>query len=267
VIRRIESAALLVRSIPYGEADLVATFFTREAGILPAIVRGARKSTKRFGGALEPIHELVLTMEDRGKELCVLKEARIQHARTALTSKLAAMEAAGRALRWVRHVCPARTPEPAVWRSLTELLDALDASETVVESALDVVLGTPQRPRSMAGDAPRSGIVDEEVPQHLAMFGLRLLTDIGYAIELDRCVRCGRPCPEGRSAFIDATGGGIVCTGCGGASRTISGELRALASRAQRNERVPLSRQQAVEIIVIVEEAISAHAGPFDRQV
>ena len=110
--KRVESAALLVRSVPYGEADIVATFFTEEGGKLSAIVRGARKSTKRFGGALEPIHELFVTLEDRGKELCVLKEARIGRARTGITSDLDAMEAAGQALRWVRHLCPARTPEP-----------------------------------------------------------------------------------------------------------------------------------------------------------
>jgi DNA repair protein RecO (recombination protein O) len=149
------------------------------------------------------------------------------------------MEAAGRALRWVRHLCPARTPELAAWRSLEELLDALDAL-------------------SAAGAE-----VAVEARQHLAIFGLRLLTDMGYALELDRCIRCGRLCPEGRSAFVDAAGGGIICTGCGGARRTIGGELRSLAARAQRGEAVPLSRAHAGEVVDIVEDAMAAHAG-FD---
>jgi DNA repair protein RecO (recombination protein O) len=240
LIRRIESPALLVRSVPYGEADLIATFFTRESGTLAAVVRGARKSTKRFGGALEPIHELAVTLEDKGRELCVLKEARIHRARTTITTSLEAMEAAGQALRWVRHLCPVRTPEPAAWRSLSELLDELDALGPATSDVL-------ARPR-----------------QHLAIFGVRLLTDMGYALELDRCVRCGRVCPEGRSAFLDAAGGGIVCTTCGGARRTVSGEVRALAARAQRGENMALTRDQSGEIIDIVEEAMAAHAG-FDR--
>jgi DNA repair protein RecO (recombination protein O) len=240
LIRRIESAALLVRSVPYGEADLIATFFTEESGTLTAVVRGARRSTKRFGGALEPIHELRVTLEDKGRELCVLREARIQRARTAITTSLEAMEAAGQALRWVRHLCPARTPEPAAWRSLSELLDNLEAL-------------SPSAPDALV--APR---------QHLAIFGVRLLTDMGYALELDRCVRCGRPCPEGRSAVLDAAGGGIVCTTCGGARRTVSGEVRALAARAQRGENMELSWEQAGEILDIVDDAMAAHAG-FDR--
>lgn len=246
MIRRIDSAALLVRSVPYGEADVIATFFTQDCGKLSAVVRGARRSTKRFGGALEPIHELLVTLEDKGKELCVLKEARIQRPRAGIASSLEAMEAAGQALRWVRHLCPARTPEPAAWRSLEDLLEALDA------------------PGERGAGAPPEGARRAiEARQHLAIFGVRLLTDMGYALQLDACIRCGRACPEGRSAFLDAAGGGLVCTSCGGARRTIGGELRALASRAQRGEHVALSWEIAGEIIDIAEEAMAAHAG-FD---
>ncbi|MBX3204036.1 MAG: DNA repair protein RecO [Labilithrix sp.] len=246
MIRRIDSAALLVRSVAYGEADVIATFFTRESGKLSAIVRGARRSTKRFAGALEPIHGLMVSLEDKGKELCVLKEARIQRPRNGIAANLEAMDAAGQALRWVRHLCPARTPEPAAWTSLEELLEALD-EECVAD----------------AEAAPGAGRVPGEARRHLAIFGLRLLTDMGYALELDRCIRCGRACPEGRSAFVDAAGGGIVCTSCGGAPRTIRAELRALAARAQRGEVVALSWELAGTLIDVIEDAMAAHAG-FD---
>lgn len=239
MLRRIDSPALLVRSTPYGESDLVATFFTEQVGKISAIVRGARRSTRRFGGALEPMHELALSIEDRGRELCSLKEARILRPRTGIAGNLEAMEAAGQALRWVRHLCPPRTAEQGAWLSLTGLLDTLD------------VLGA----RAVA-EAETSKLARQEI----AVFGLRLLTDVGYALELDRCVRCGRICPAGRSAFVDAAGGGIVCTSCGGARRTISGELRGLAARAQRAEGVALTRDQAGVLIDVIEDAMAAHA-------
>jgi DNA repair protein RecO (recombination protein O) len=222
--------------VAYGESDVVATFFTRELGTLGAIVRGARRSTKRFGGALEPIHQLAIVFEDRGRELCLLKEARLERPRTRLTTSLEAMEAAGQALRWVRHVCPPRTPEPEAWSSLVGFLDDLDANPDPTTA-----------------------------PGRAAVFGLRLLGDMGYGLELGRCIRCGRPCPEGRPAFLDAAGGGLVCTSCGGARRTVSANLRALASQAQiRGTPVPvLSREEASELVAIVEEAMAAHAG-FD---
>ena len=228
--RRIESAALLVRSVAYGEADLIATFFTETDGKLPAIVRGARRSSKRFGGSLEPIHELFLTLDDKGKELCVLKEARIARARQGIVADLDRMDAAGRALRWVRHLCPARTPEPSAWASLRALLDVLDAG----------AFGKPPL-------------------QHLAVFGLGLLTYVGYGIDFERCVRCGKPCPDGRPAFIDA--GGLVCMSCGGARRTIAADLRAVALRAQAREPdLAMTAAQASDLVAIAEGAMSAHA-------
>jgi DNA repair protein RecO (recombination protein O) len=225
----VASPALLVRSVAYGESDLIATFFTEEQGKVSAIVRGARRSTKRFGGALEPIHELYITYEDKGRELCALKEARIERARMTIVGDLDAMDAAGHALRWVRHLCPARTPEPSAWRSLAALLDALEGGE-------------------------------KAFARELAFFGLHLLGDVGYGLELARCVRCGRVCPEGRPAFIDATGGGLVCTSCGGARRTLKADVRALALRAMQGQKPPLTRDQANEIITVVEEAMAAHA-------
>lgn len=235
-MRRIDSPALLVRSVPYGEADVVATFFTRDAGKMSAIVRGARRSTRRFSGALEPMHELSVVLEDRGRELCTLSEARIARPRTGIASSLEAMEAAGRALRWVRHVCPPRTAEPAAWRSLEALLDAID-------------------------EAAHRGEAEVASPGWLAAFGLELLSHVGYALELERCVRCGRACPEGRPAWVDAERGGLVCTTCGGARRKISGALRAWA--VHRGGAGPLAADEAGVILAVVGDAMAAHAG-FD---
>ena len=239
-MRRIESAALLVRSVAFGEADVIATFFTETDGKVSATVRGARRSTKRFGGALEPIHELFVSLEDKGKELCNLKEARIYRAREGILKSLDTMEAAGRALRWIRHLCPARTPEPSVWASLRALFDVLDAL------GLGVAAGSALSP---------------VVSHHLAVFGFGLLADVGYAIDFQRCVRCGKACPAGRPAFLDAAGGGLVCMTCGGARRTLGGELRALAVRAQAREPgLAMTPAQASELVAIAEEAMSAHA-------
>lgn len=237
MIKRVDSTALLVRSVAYGESDLIATFFTPDAGQLACVVRGGKRSQKRFGGALEPIHELFVQIEDKGKELCVLKEARVGRIRHGVTANLEAMEAAGLALRWTRHLCPPRTAEPAVWRSLGALLDALDA-------------------RALGGE----GLFARE---ELATFGLRLLTDVGYALELDRCVRCGRPCPAGRSAFLDAEAGGLVCSSCGGARRVLRGSVREAAARAQRGEPTTLSHAEAGDVIGIVEDVMTVHSG-FD---
>ena len=49
---RVTTAAIVLRTVDYGEADRVVTLFTRDHGKLSALARGARKSVKRFGAAL-----------------------------------------------------------------------------------------------------------------------------------------------------------------------------------------------------------------------
>lgn len=214
--------------MPYGESDLIATFFTLSDGKMSAMVRGARRSQKRFGGGLEPIHELFITLEDRGRDLGLLKEARIAKARSGITESLEAMDAAGRALRWVRHVCPPRTPEPETWVRLSQLFERLD------EKTLS--------------HAP------------LVAFGLGLLAHAGYGLDLERCVRCGRPCPPSRPAMIDAAGGGLVCSACGGARRTLSAALREAAGHLTNGVVVDVTDEDARTLMVIAEEAMAAHA-------
>ncbi len=242
--RTCDTPALLVRSVAQGESDLLASFFTRDLGMVSARVRGGRASTKRFGGTLEPMHELSVTMEDKERELCLLKEARIVRPRTGIVTNLEAMEAAGCALRWTRRLCPARTPEPAVWACLQSLLDALDA----VGPAL-----------SAAESSPSLG-----ASERLVLFGLKLLSLLGYGLDLEACVRCGRPCPGGRSAFVDVHRGGLVCTGCGGASRTLSAPARQLALHAideSRDVTSVITHRDLQSLRALIDDAMAIHAG------
>ena len=229
-LKRITSDALLVRSIPYGESDLIVQLLTESDGRISAMIRGGRKSTRRASGALEPFHTIRVELEDRGRELATLKEARLSKVRTNLATSLDALDAAGSALRWARQLCPPRTPEPAAWGTLTHLLDELDA-----------------------------GVAHPKV--ELAAAALRLLADVGYALDLDRCVGCGKPRPPARPAYVDPSRGGIVCTSCGGAPRMLSAELLDVARAAQAGDASGLTQAHAAEILALVEEAMGAHAG------
>ena len=65
-VRALSSSA----SCPYGEADAVITLFTEQLGKVAAMARGARKSKRRFAAALEPMHTVQVTLDERpGAEL------------------------------------------------------------------------------------------------------------------------------------------------------------------------------------------------------
>jgi DNA repair protein RecO (recombination protein O) len=66
--------AILLRAVATGEADRVVTLLGRPTGRVSAIARGARKSTRRFGGGLGLAATGEATLRDRsGAELSVLE--------------------------------------------------------------------------------------------------------------------------------------------------------------------------------------------------
>jgi DNA repair protein RecO (recombination protein O) len=229
-VTRLESEALVVRTVDVGDADVVATLVTERAGKIAAMVRGARKGSRRVGGALEPVHTVAVLLDDKGTELATLKEARIVVLRPSVVSNLPALEAAGVALRWARHLFPLRTPEPEGWRVLLELLDALE-------------LGSP---------SPSTA---------LARAGLAMLAAVGYGLDLKRCVVCSRPCPDGKPACIDPVRGGLVCVACGGAATVLGPGQRDVATSLAAGRVDGATDSDAQVILNIVSRAMAAHAG------
>jgi DNA repair protein RecO (recombination protein O) len=229
-VTRIDSDALVVRTVAIGEADVIATLVTEQAGKISAVVRGARKGSRRVGGALEPVHTIAVLLEDSGAELTTLKEARIVRMRTRVAGSLEALGAAGTALRWARHLFPPRAPEPDGWRVLVDLLDALDQCT-----------GSPRK--------------------ELASAGLALLSAVGYGLELKGCVSCGRPCPEGRAACVDPARGGLVCRACGGASTVLSPDEREGARILAAGRASDATEGQANAVLDLIDRTLAAHTG------
>jgi DNA repair protein RecO (recombination protein O) len=232
----LESEALLVRKVDSRESDVIATLLTERFGKLAVVVHGARKASKRVSGALEPVHTIGASFEDKGGELCTLKEARIVRAREGVVTNLEAFETAGIALRWARHLFPPRTPEPAGWSVLTDLLDRLDSS-----------------------GADRVTLAAE-----LARTGLALLAAVGYALEFGRCVVCARPCPDAKAACIDPARGGLVCLACGGARNVIVAAVRRAACALSAGETAGVDDDAAKAVLNLVDRAMAAHTG-FER--
>jgi DNA repair protein RecO (recombination protein O) len=230
---RIATDALLLRRVEYGEADLVLTLLSPELGKVSALARGARKSSKRFGGALEPMHTLRVELDERtGAELLTLTSAKLLTPRAKMLGSLSAIEAAGKALSWVRRAAPPRTPEAELYALLIRLLDRLEES----------------------GGAEAAAVA-------LAEAGLLLLSTLGWGIDFERCVRCGKQAAPQQSASVDAARGGLVCRSCGGARLRVSAETRQRLQRAAAGESPVLLPADSADALALVEAALGAHAG------
>lgn len=196
------SAGLLLRSVDYGDADRVVTLLTASHGKIALIARGARRSRRRFQGALEPFTWLdVALVPGAGVGLGTLVEAHARRAFPRILADLARMGAAGAVLELVRDAVPERETDAPVYLTTAAALEALD-----VEDAVPLALVT--------------------------CFHARLLGLLGFALRLDACGQCGRR-PESRQASLfDPREGRLVCRACGGASQRISADARARLARA-----------------------------------
>src|SRR5690348_5999892 len=72
------SEAVVLRTWPLQEADLIVSLFTRDFGRLKGVAKSALKSRKRFGGALEPMTQVRIWFAERpGQELARLDQMEI----------------------------------------------------------------------------------------------------------------------------------------------------------------------------------------------
>ncbi len=67
--------AIVLRTWPFHEADLLVSLFTREHGRLKGVARHAMRSRRRFGGALEPMTHVRATWAERPRQELVRLDA------------------------------------------------------------------------------------------------------------------------------------------------------------------------------------------------
>jgi DNA repair protein RecO (recombination protein O) len=175
--------AILLRSIPYGEADRVVTLLGRTTGRLSAMARGARRSVRRFGGGLGLGARGEATLrEPPHAELLSLQSFEVIDGRTGLGSDLGRTAHAGYAAELCDRLCPIRQPEPEVYDWLDLFLSLLEA-------------------RGASAERTRT-------------FELGLFGRLGLAPSLGACVACGLADLGEQVVRFDAERGGVVCGSC-----------------------------------------------------
>lgn len=112
-----QGEAIVLRTWPFEEADLLVSLLTREQGRIKGVARHAMRSRRRFGGALEPMTYVRATYVEKAKQELVrldgfeilwspLKEP-VDYERTAALELVAEV---------LEEVLPEQAPEDAVFR-------------------------------------------------------------------------------------------------------------------------------------------------------
>ena len=192
----------MLRSYPLREADLLVTLFTRNEGKIHGVARSAKKSKRRFGGALEPLTYVRAFYDVRERqELVRLDSCEV------LESPLASEVSYARAVA-LGHIA----------ELLDELLPDHEVNDAIFRLTLSVlhILSGP------------------EIWMPVTYFDLWLTRLVGFLPELTECVVCGRNL-NGSRAYFHALADGLMCADDKRlASSEISSESRALAAQMFR---------------------------------
>jgi DNA repair protein RecO (recombination protein O) len=178
---RCSSPAIIFRILFYGEADLIVTFFSQDAGLLRGFAHNARRSRRRFGGRLEPLAEVELSWSDASRGgLLTLQEAQMRFLHLELRRDLEVITLASYGCELVEGLCAEGEPYPEIFAMLHAFLGHLE-----------------QFPAS---------------PEVRLLLELRLLSLCGYAPRLSACCRCGAPLTA-ETVHVDIPGGAL-CPFC-----------------------------------------------------
>jgi DNA repair protein RecO (recombination protein O) len=172
------SEAVVLRTWPVQEADLIVSFFTRDYGRVKGIAKSALKSRKRFGGALEPMTVVRAWFAERPRqELVRLDQLEIMrsplstpvdHTRMAVLSFFAEL---------LDEALPDHDPQETVFRLLLAVLE-----QTTVEQ--------PWMP--------------------LTYFSLWMTRLTGLLPDIGHCTACGDALVAGETSF-NSLGDGLFC--------------------------------------------------------
>lgn len=226
-MKGIQTEALILRAVDFGESDRILHLLVPDSGRLTAIAKGARRSVRRFAGTLDLFNHLRIEVDlRRPTSMARLDQARLIQAFDALRTD------------------PARF---ALGCYLLELFDRL-APEG----------GNPADMRRLfafALGALRAIAAREPNARLRTLLELRALDALGLRPELRHCVRCGGDVGSGPLVDFHVGDGGVACARCTpaltGLCRVHLGTLRALEQGLRldfdRLDRLGMGRQTLTE--------------------
>jgi DNA repair protein RecO (recombination protein O) len=121
-----ETDAFVLRTFTIKEADKVCVFFTREAGKLRGVARGARRLKSRFGASLEPFTEVSLVyFQKENKELVSISNCEIINSQFVQGLSSETLGVIHYLAELVIEFVPDHEPNERVYRLISATLDSL----------------------------------------------------------------------------------------------------------------------------------------------
>jgi DNA repair protein RecO (recombination protein O) len=233
-----KTEAIVLRSIRYGEADRVLHLFTLERGRVGAIAKGARKTSSRFGGRLEPFSHVELVLHEGRGELHTVTGVDLVRPHDASRVDPYRMAVGHIGLEAVLRLFLEADENRRAFHALVRFLDLLDAAPAAL----------PARPA---------------LDPLVLSFQLKLLWLSGYLPHLTGCAACGE---ETSLVGFSAQAGGGVCAACEAGAVPVSVDgfegIRGFLERPLGEaESAAVSERGRRDALMVIESSYEYHGG------
>ena len=182
----VTTEAIVLRSYNLAEADRIVLCFTRAAGLIRGVAKGARRMKSRFGAALEPFTLVRLEFREKeNRELVTITGTEIVKSHFDLAADVQCAEVLGYMAELVNEFAPPHEANEKLFRMVAACLDALAATPSISKIVLRYFEIWILR---LAGSFPDVGAC--------AMCGSALTATEAVYLDLESAVRCAN-CSRG----------------------------------------------------------------------
>jgi DNA repair protein RecO (recombination protein O) len=225
------SEAVILRTWPVHEADLLVSFFTRDYGRLKGMAKAALKSRKRFGGALEPMTLARAWFAERPRqELVRLDQLEILRSPLSASVDQTRMAVLSFYAEVIDEALPERDPQATVFRLVASVLEQTNAIRAERDS--------PGAAQAQTADRLAGGPAVAGPWMALTYFSLWMTRLMGLLPDIGHCMVCGETLGAGEvrfNAYADGLFCGLHANGSGSGLSADSWQL------AQRMLRAPVA--------------------------
>lgn len=214
-IRR--SEGILLRRHDLRETSIILTFYTKDAGKIRGVIRGARGNRAQEGGAAFELfaRDDVVFYERRRSDLCTISQCDLVEFFAPVRSSLERFAYASYFIELIDAVTEPAVSQPAVFELILNSLR---------------LIGGEASPRRVA-----------------RIFEIKLLDLLGMMPGLAACTRCGSSA-DGTAGRFSLRDGGVVCAACGAADPSSTPILAGTVNFIEHIRRAPFDKVAQVKV-------------------
>jgi len=173
-----QTAAVVLGSKNWGEADKMMTLFTYDRGLVEAAAFGCRRPRSPLAAGMQMFSSIEAQLSE-GKRVDTVRQCTLKKHYKKLTEDLEVMAYGSFVAEFLREFLPLGQPEPQMFARLLYILDSFEVRNPRVTALMAVI---------------------------------QLLEFTGMQLHFEHCLHCGAPVDG--EAYLSFNAGGVLCADC-----------------------------------------------------